>query len=174
MQDTPQPLTTAQTTALLRSMAEMLRSEAEALGGDGLRWHPAPGEWCINEVVGHLIEAEHRGFTGRIQQIVAQPGRKLETWDQVQVAHDRRDCDRDGMELVREFASIREESVRMLAGLTSDQLRLAGDHPHVGELRIGDLLHEWVHHDRAHVKQILSNVQAYVWPHMGNAQRFSE
>jgi hypothetical protein len=30
-----------------------------------------------------------------------------------------------------------------------------------------------VHHDRNHLKQILSNVQAYAWPHMGNAQKFS-
>jgi hypothetical protein len=43
----------------------------------------------------------------------------------------------------------------------------------VGHLRIGDLLHEWVHHDRNHHKQMLANVQAFVWPHMGNAQRFS-
>jgi hypothetical protein len=38
---------------------------------------------------------------------------------------------------------------------------------------VADLLHEWVHHDRNHLKQLLANVQAFVWPHMGNAQRFS-
>ncbi len=173
MPDTPQPLTTRQTAALLRSMAQVLRSEAEALGGDGLRRHPAPGEWCVNEVLGHIIEAERRGFTGRIQQIVAQAGRKLETWDQVRVAHDRADCDRDGMDLVREFEAMREESIRLVSSLTADQLQLSGDHPNVGILHISELLHEWVHHDREHLKQFLSNVQAYVWPHMGNAQRFS-
>ena len=48
-----------------------------------------------------------------------------------------------------------------------------GHHPTVGYLRVGDLLHEWVHHDRNHLKQILANVQAYAWPHMGNSQKFS-
>jgi len=43
----------------------------------------------------------------------------------------------------------------------------------VGELTVADLLQEWVFHDRNHLKQILSNVQAYVWPHMGNAQKFT-
>jgi hypothetical protein len=38
---------------------------------------------------------------------------------------------------------------------------------------VADLLQEWVHHDRNHVKQILANVQAFVWPHLGNAQKFS-
>jgi hypothetical protein len=47
-------------------------------------------------------------------------------------------------------------------------------HPDVGELRIVDLLHEWLHHDRAHLAQALANVQAYVWPYMGNARKFSE
>ena len=37
----------------------------------------------------------------------------------------------------------------------------------------GLLLHEWVHHDRNRLRQILTNVQARAWPHMGNARRFS-
>ena len=49
----------------------------------------------------------------------------------------------------------------------------SGRHPKVGSLTVSDVLHEWVHHDRNHLKQIMSNVQALAWPHMGNAQRFS-
>jgi hypothetical protein len=33
-------------------------------------------------------------------------------------------------------------------------------------------MHEWVHHDANHDRQILANIQAAVWPHMGNAQLF--
>jgi hypothetical protein len=58
-------------------------------------------------------------------------------------------------------------------GLRREDLERAGEHPKVGRLRVADLLQEWVHHDRNHVKQILTNVQAYVWPHLGNAQKFS-
>ncbi len=174
MPESPEELSIDQVAALLRATAETLRVEAEAIGSRGLRWHPAPGEWCVNEVIGHLLEAERRGFAGRVHLIIEQPGRKLETWDPAQVARDRRDCERDGLDLVREFLAAREESVRLLAGLEPDHLGLSGQHPDVGELHIGELLHEWVHHDRNHVKQALSNVQAYVWPSMGNAQRFSE
>jgi len=39
---------------------------------------------------------------------------------------------------------------------------------------VRDLLHEWVHHDRNHTKQLLSVVQARVWPSMGNARKFAE
>jgi hypothetical protein len=164
--------TLEQLTALLRATAPTLRAELEPLGNDIRRWHPALGEWCINEVVGHLLEAERRGFAGRIERIIAQPGRRLQGWDQVEVARERRDCERDGLELLQEFERTREDSIRLVRGLSAEQLGLSGDHPQVGELRVFDLLHEWVHHDRNHVKQALSNVQAFLWPHMGNAQRF--
>jgi len=32
-----------------------------------LTWRPAPGEWCVNEVVGHLIEADRQSFMIRIK-----------------------------------------------------------------------------------------------------------
>ena len=68
---------------------------------------------------------------------------------------------------------MREGSVRLVEALRPDQLALSGDHPDVGDLRVTDVLHVWLHHDRNHVKQLFSNVQADVWPHMGNAQQFS-
>jgi hypothetical protein len=171
------PLAPTEVAALLPAAVALLRAELAAVPERVLAWHPAPGEWCVNEVVGHIIEAEERGFAGRIREIIA--GRELQTWDPEAVARERRDCDRDGMALIDELEEIREQSAELVERLTPDQLRLSGQHPDVGELRVGelrviDLLHEWVHHDRAHVKQALSNVQARVWPHMGNAQRFSE
>ena len=39
--------------------------------GDEAGWRPEPGEWSANECVGHLIEAERRGFAGRIRAILA-------------------------------------------------------------------------------------------------------
>jgi len=57
--------------------------------------------------------------------------------------------------------------------LESSQLTRSGEHPRVGRLTIDELLHEWVHHDGNHLQQALGNVQAYVWPHMGNARRFT-
>jgi len=58
-------------------------------------------------------------------------------------------------------------------GLKAADLKRGGQHPKVGWLRVEDILHEWVHHDRNHIKQIHGNVQAWAWPHMGNTQKFS-
>ncbi len=98
---------------------------------------------------------------------------KFEGWDQDAVARDRKDCDRDWPGLWDEFSVLRADSVPLVAGLGPADLLRGGHHPKVGFLTVGDLLHEWVHHDRNHIRQMLANVQAFAWPHMGNAQRFS-
>ncbi len=172
MPDTDPPLTPKRVAALLGATVVTLRAEFDALGAEGVRWHPAPGEWCVNEVLGHLLEAEHRGFAGRIQRIIEQPGRRLQTWDQSAVAKAREDCEKTG--LMAEFERVREESIILALSLQPEQLALTGDHPQVGELSIANLIHEWPHHDRSHVKQALSITQAYAWLHMGNSRRFSE
>ena len=167
------PVTPKDTARLLAVASSALIAEVEAVPPAALGWHPAPGEWCIKEVVGHLIEAERRGFAGRIRILLESDTPKLATWDQVEVARDRRDCERDIADLLREFSTLRKDSVGLAAGLAESDLGRGGQHPKVGYLRVGDVLHEWVHHDRNHLKQIMANVQAFVWPHMGNAQRFS-
>jgi hypothetical protein len=136
-------------------------------------WHPAPGEWCINECAGHIIEAEQRGFAGRIRLIIEADDPGLGRWDPAAVSSTRHDCARPQVELAAELAGVRDKSIALVRSLRPEQLARAGSHPAVGRLTIGDLLHEWVHHDGNHLRQALANVQAYVWPHMRNAQRFS-
>jgi hypothetical protein len=65
------PFAPAQIAALLESTCALIEGEVSALGDEGASWHPAPGEWCVNECVGHLIEAERRGFAGRIRDMIA-------------------------------------------------------------------------------------------------------
>jgi hypothetical protein len=159
--------------ALLQSAAAMIHAEMGALGSAALEFHPAPGEWCVKEVLGHLIECERRGFSGRVAIILDGANPALEGWDQDAVARARHDCAREWSALYREFLTLRNASVAQVAGLAPADLKRGGAHPKVGLLRVSDLLHEWVHHDRNHIRQMLANVQAYAWPHMGNAQRFS-
>ena len=159
---------------LLAAAITALRTEVTALPAEVRSWHPAPGEWCANEVIGHLIEAERRGFAGRIRIILESDEPALAQWDPAAVARDRHDCERDTDGLLQEFETLRGESVALANGLRDADLARGAPHPAVGRLTIRDLLHEWVHHDRNHVRQILANVQAYVWPAMGNARRFSQ
>ena len=169
----PAPLSPSATVELLWAASAIIRAELSAQPPAVLAWHPAPSEWCAKEVLGHLIESERRGFAGRIRIILASDRPALEGWDQDVVARDRKDCDREWAELREEFAGLRADSAALVAGLEPADLARGGQHPKVGFLTVADLLHEWVHHDRNHIRQMLANVQAAVWPHMGAAQRFS-
>ena len=167
------PLAPMAAAAMLRAAATALAAEVRALPDPILRWHPAPGEWCVKDVLGHIIEAERRGFGGRIRIILESDRPALQRWDQNEVARARNDCERDAGELVAELLRMREEGAALVAKLSAGDLERIGRHPVVGDLTVRDVLQEWVHHDRNHFKQIFTNVQAYAWPHMGNAQKFS-
>lgn len=166
-------MTPAEIADLLESSGRAFASTLDALPPEAAVWHPKPGEWCVNECVGHIVEAEKRGFAGRITIILGAREPDLETWDQEAVEKERRDCHRQPSELRDELVAVRKGSVSMVRALRPESMARGGMHPTVGRLTVDELLHEWVHHDGNHLKQALGNVQAYVWSRMGNAQRFT-
>ena len=161
-----------QIAALLQATPQTLRNELNMLGNEALRWRPGPEEWCINECIGHMIETDKNGFAGRIQTILNEDQPQLIAWDIAGTVAQRQDCERDGFELIDELDAMRQENTQFITKLTPEQLARFGMHPNVGELQVVDLIFEWVYHDRNHVKQIMTNIQNYIWPDLGNAQRF--
>jgi hypothetical protein len=166
-------VTPAEVADLLESSGHAFGATLDALTPKLASWRPTPGEWCVNEVVGHVIEAERNGFAGRIKVILGADGPDLPTWDRDRIIKHRNDCARDPKELKQELLELRGESIKQVRFLRPDQLARGGVHPQVGRLTVEELLHEWVHHDGNHLRQVLGNVQAYVWPKMGNARRFT-
>jgi hypothetical protein len=145
-----------------------IEAELGSMSEELASWHPAEGEWCVKDVLGHIIHTERIGFAGRIAEILAAEEPSLRASGDAPPS-----CDRNLAEMLAEFREQRTRSVDRLAGLQPADLARAGIHERVGRLTVNDIIHEWVHHDRAHLKQILANVQAYVWPDMGGAQRFA-
>ena len=172
----PAVLTPARIADLLAASATTVIAELVALGDEG-GWRPEPGDWSANECVGHMIEAERRGFAGRIRRILAADRPEipadLEDWDPPAVAEARRDHLRSGAELAAEFDSLRTAGVGLVRSLKPAEMGRVGIHPLVGPLRVDELLGEWVHHDRNHIRQMLAVTQARVWSQMGTARRFS-
>jgi DinB superfamily len=166
-------MTPGEVADLLESSGHAFASTLNALPPSVASWHPAPGEWCVNEVVGHVIVTEKNGFAGRIGVILGADEPDLPTYDRDGIQKTRNDCARNPTELAQEMLVVRSQSLELVRALRPDQIERGGRHPEVGRLTIEDLLHEWVHHDGNHLRQALANVQAYMWPSMGNARRFS-
>jgi hypothetical protein len=167
-------LTPAAAAALLEASGAAFAAELAALGDDLAHWRPGPDEWCANEVAGHVIEADRRGFGGRIARILERDGVAEEGWDQLAVAAERRDVERPVAEVIAELRSGREDALRVVRSLRPEDLSGYARHARVGEVTIGELLQEWVFHDRNHLKQLLLSAQARVWPAMGNTRRFTD
>ena len=144
-----------------------IEAELGTMSDELASWHPAEGEWCVKEVLAHLTLSEAEGFAGRIVSILSADEPHLKATGQPEAA-----CDRSLERMLAEFRAQRSRSIELVANLKPGDLDRAGIHERVGRLTVNDLLHEWVHHDRAHERQILANVQAYVWPEMGGAQAF--
>ena len=160
--------------ALLEAARDHIVAELEALGDELAGWRPASAQWSANECVGHLIEADRRGFAGRIERIRATDGVAEVGWDQVAVAAARRDWERPVAEVVDEFRTGRDAGIAIVRSLRPDELGRHAIHARVGVVTISELLQEWVFHDRNHIRQLLANAQARVWPAMGGTRRFTD
>jgi DinB superfamily len=158
--------------APLQSTPAVLRPLVRPLPRDMFTWHPTPGKWCINEVVGHLIEADRHDFMGRIRLILDHEEPRLTVSDQAEVARMRHDCNRDLHDLLDELSHQRRSSLSFIVTFGAQELQRGGVHPTIGHLHIGNLLHEWVYHDLNHMRQIVGNVQGFLWEHLGHLQRF--
>ena len=167
------PLSLGQIAQTIQATPQILRQILILYPPEAAIYHPQPEEWSANEVIGHLIEADKNGFDGRIRHILQEDMPHFTGWAVDEVAQQRRDDEKDVFDLLTELSHMRQKSANLVLALQDDELTRAGVHPMVGELSVNDLLYEWVHHDDNHIKQILSNIQAFLWPSLGQAQGFS-
>jgi hypothetical protein len=166
------PLEPYEVATFLLSTPVVLRELLHALPAGAATWHPGAGKWCIQEVVGHLVEADTRDFVGRIRLMLDQDEPRLTVNDQEEVARKRHDCDKNLDDLLDEFSTVRGASVSLVSALKGGELRRGGVHPKIGHLRITHLLHDWIYHDLNHISQIRANLQGVLWAHLGNMQKF--
>ena len=165
-------LTVQEMAELLRRMPVVLRELISALPNRAIGYHPGPGKWCIKEVVGHLTEEDKRDFVGRVELMLRQEQPRLDLNDQDEVALERHDCDKNILELLDEFTSVRKASVRFVEQLSACDLERTGLHPKIGLIRVRELLHEWLYHDLNHARQVERNAQQLMCNQLGNMQGF--
>ena len=168
------PLTPERVASLLEAAKSIVVAAHEARGAERAGGRPAAPAWWAPEWGGHLIEADRRGFAGRIARIRATDGVAEAGWDQVGVAAARRDWQRPIADVIDEFRAGRAAGILLVRSIRPDELDRHAVHAEAGVLTISDLLHEWVFHDRNHIRQMLANAQARVWPAMGGTRRFND
>src|SRR6267378_7533844 len=130
--------------ALLRGV-----SNAWARGTEG------PDTFSPFDVVGHLIDGEETDWIPRARIILAQ-GKSLRFEPYDRLRHKQRNAGRSLASLLKEFADLRKQNLKLLRSwkLTPKQLALPGEHPSLGPVTLAQLLAAWVVHDLGHIAQV--------------------
>lgn len=131
-----------------RDLARMLGSVSDA---DGL-WRPAPGEWCLADVVAHFGYIEPL-YLARLRRVVEQDNPFEPYLHPDAAAHD---LSRPLAELLGDFVRPRAETVAFLSGLQQRDWGRPLVHATIGPTRLRDQVQELVAHDNAHLEQIVA------------------
>src|SRR5260370_42470104 len=141
-------MTPGEVADLLASSGQAFASTLNAITPGVASWHAAPGEWCVNEVAGHVIVTEKNGFGGRIRVILGGDEPDLPKYDRDGLQKARDDCAREAKALAQEMLEVRGQSLELIRSLRPEQLQRRGMHPDVGRLTAYRPPHEWGHPDR--------------------------
>ena len=140
--------------AVLERTPRVLRHMLDGLPSVWTNADEGPETWSPYVIIGHLIHGERADWIPRARIILAQSGdRRFVPFDRL--AQFRESEGKSLAALLDEFASLRAESLRTLAGWRLDdaQLALEGEHPAFGTVTLRQLLATWVAHDLGHIAQ---------------------
>lgn len=156
--------------ATLESLPGALRTLLAPHDHATLTARPEPGEWCVLEVLGHLITCDGGAFRDRIEAISGGAA-AVPSFDAgaALVARDPMNSNRD--ELLDELANVRAASVEFVRSLDPDALSATAPYGDHGSFAASDFLLEWPYHDQDHIRQILDAIQRHYLPHMTDTMR---
>jgi hypothetical protein len=136
----------------IRESTGELYGQLAHIGEAGLRWRPAPGEWCLKEIAAHLRDAEQL-HQRQIELIVSRDEPRLPD-EPIDVLPSERDYREQPLrQFLEDYEAAREETVWMLRMLDEDDWQRAGLHPYRGRITLIDLVREIHEHDLDHLYQ---------------------
>jgi len=135
-----------------KETAARLRSVVADAGSD-LRRRPAPDEWSVLELLGHLADAE-MVMSGRYRWTVSQDQPPLLGYDQDQwVARLRHNEDEPG-QLLAVFSGLREANLRLWGRTSPDERARVAMHAERGPESYDLMFRMLAGHDRFHLNQM--------------------
>jgi hypothetical protein len=110
---------------------------------------PAPGAWSALECLRHLLDTEAHVFPVRVRAFLV--GEDIVNYEPDEQGSAFADL--SPIALVAEFARRRAESLAMLEDVKALDLARTAQHSELGEVTLGQMLHQWAAHDLAHTMQ---------------------
>jgi hypothetical protein len=123
---------------------------AETIPHDLFRRAPAPGEWSAHDCLKHLVDTERWVFPARVGYLLR--GEAFPAFNP-RAGDSAPDAPSDPVELATAFARLRDDSLKLLAGLRPENLASKARHQELGIVSLGEMLNEWAGHDLMHTVQ---------------------
>jgi hypothetical protein len=138
----------------VREMAGEFYRQLSGVNEKGLRWRPAPREWCLKEIAAHARDAELL-YQRQIEAVVhGHLAHRRLPHEALDVLPAERDYIDDSLQhFLYEFEAAREETVWLLYTLDEDDWLRTGIHPYRGEISVHDIARELHEHDLQHLNQ---------------------
>ena len=118
-----------------------------------LRKRPAPSEWSVLELLGHLVDAEIV-MSGRFRWAISQDEPPLLGYDQDQWVARLRHNDDQPDELLAVFSALRAANLRLWRRSSSDDRQRVGRHAERGPESYDLMFRMIAGHDRFHLNQM--------------------
>jgi len=146
---------------LLEETPAVLRQLAEGLTLENLQRKQSSSEFSVLEHVCHLRDIEHEGYAVRIEKLLSENHPWLADIDGDRLAAERNYNGQDLAVALHDFTRARQENVRVIKDLSSDQLHRGGTLERVGDMTLERLLLMMCEHDRDH-RQALDDLRRHL------------
>jgi DinB superfamily len=143
-------------TVVLAATPPAVWMQTRDLSEELLARRPAPREWSVAEVLGHLWDSEI-AYSFRARAILAQESPRLIGYDQDAWATLTRPA---FAELLDAFAALRTANLALIRGTPQGHWDRLGVHEERGPLSFRLLTETMAGHDRAHLRQLEQTIMA--------------
>ncbi len=132
---------------------DLVRKLIRGLTEKQLETKPAPGKWCIKEIVAHLADGEVV-VGSRYRFVAAHDRPPLPSTDQDAFAERLGPMNARAVDLADDFAMARAVNLGLLERLPAEAWDRIGVHEERGEESIRSIVATYAGHDRIHLAQI--------------------
>jgi len=138
----------------LAATPRAIAAVAGGLGVEALRRRPREGEWCLTEVLAHLLDLERTLFLPRLRRILAEDRPAFDTFDVDAWARERDQRRRDFAADLQAFSDARAETIRFLESLPGGAAERLGLSGHFGPVTLAQYATHAADHDLEHLAQM--------------------
>ncbi|MEO9510793.1 MAG: DinB family protein [Flavobacteriaceae bacterium] len=121
---------------------------------DVVTWKSKPEDWCILEIVCHLVDEEKEDFRARVKLSLETPNGPLVPIAPEDWPRERNYLGQDFKESLERWERERLKSIAWLKALPKVNWENAINHPKFGRISARSFLCNWLAHDYHHIRQI--------------------